>query len=55
LIGPTLPKKEILMAYVSNLGTLFGIKLPKKAIFDGTHMPKKEILMDYVSNLKTHF
>ena len=32
------PKKEILMAYISNFGRHF----PKK-------LPKKEILMDYIS------
>ena len=31
------------MAYVSNLKALFEIELPKKEIFDGTHIPKKEM------------
>jgi hypothetical protein len=33
-----LPKKEILMAYISSSKTILKSKLPKKEIFNGTHM-----------------
>ena len=54
-----IPKKGILMAYVSDHRKWFGMGFPKKEIFDGLYkhfggafsekLPKKGKLMDYIS------